>query len=57
MTFRNAKKLHNEDEVVSKKTGEVLTVLSAYVENKNVILECVGYKGQCYQTLTHKQIM
>lgn len=57
MTFRNAKKLHNEDEVVSKKTGEVLTVLSAYVENKNVILECVGYKGQGYQTLTHKQIM
>lgn len=55
MTFRNAKKLHNEDEVCSKKTGEVLTVLSAYVEGKNVILECVDYENR-YETYTHKQV-
>lgn len=42
MTFVNAKKLHNEDEVTVKRTGEVLTVLQAYLSanGKNVIIEC-----------------
>lgn len=47
MNFRNAKKLHNGDEVTVKKTGEVLTVVSAYVPrpmnmiNRNqVFVEC-----------------
>lgn len=42
MTFNNAKKLHNEDEVTIKETGEVMTVLQAYSsENgKRIILEC-----------------
>lgn len=55
MTFRNAKKLHNEDEVVVKSTGEVVEVLNAYVEDKNVIIECCTYdKGFC--KLTHREI-
>ena len=42
MTFNNAKRLHNEDEVTIKETGEVVTVLQAYPsENgKYIILEC-----------------
>lgn len=42
MTFNNAKKLHNEDEVTIKATNQVVTVLQAYLsENgKHVIIEC-----------------
>lgn len=42
MTFVNAKKLHNEDEVIVKRTSEVLTVLQAYLSanEKNVIVKC-----------------
>jgi hypothetical protein len=32
MTFRQAKKLHNEDEVTIKETGEVVEVITAYTE-------------------------
>lgn len=31
MTYRQAKRLHNEDEVTVKKTGVVVTVISAEV--------------------------
>lgn len=55
MTFRQAKKLHNEDEVMVKETGEIVTVINAYVEDKNVMIECCTYdRGYC--TLTHKEI-
>jgi hypothetical protein len=44
MTFRDAKKLHNGDEVTVKKTGEVVTVIDAYVVTKfgkdKVFIEC-----------------
>lgn len=42
MTFAEAKKLHNEDEVTIKETGEIVTVLQAYpsVNGKCIILEC-----------------
>lgn len=42
MTFRNARKLHNEDEVTVKKTSIVLTVLNAYIDEsgKYVLVEC-----------------
>jgi len=42
MTFNNAKRLRNEDEVTIKETGEIVTVLQAYSsENgKYIILEC-----------------
>ena len=42
MTFNIAKKLHNEDEVTVKETGDVVTVLQAFSsENgKYIIIEC-----------------
>ena len=42
MTFRNAKKLHNEDEVTIKETNAVVTVLDTYVDeyDKHVLIEC-----------------
>ena len=40
MTFANAKKLHNEDEIIVKRTGEVLTVLSTEIKEKTVIVLC-----------------
>lgn len=42
MTYIQAKKLHNEDEVISKKTGKSLYVLcvEVYEETKNVFVYC-----------------
>lgn len=45
MTYRNAQKLHNEDEVTIKATGRVLRVLNTIVINdplftKAVFIEC-----------------
>ena len=42
MTFQNAKRLHNEDEVTIKETNQIVTVLDAYVDDrgKHVIIEC-----------------
>lgn len=42
MTFENAKKLHNEDQITIKETNEVVVVLQAYPsENgKHIIVEC-----------------
>lgn len=36
MRFKDAKKLHNEDEVLIKKTGEILTVIEVMHEPKQV---------------------
>lgn len=40
MTYRNAKKLHNEDEITVKNTNTVLTVISTTINDKTVIVEC-----------------
>lgn len=40
MTRKMANKLHNEDEVVKKLTGEVLTVISIRKEGRNVFIFC-----------------
>jgi hypothetical protein len=47
MTYANAKKLHNGDEVIVKGTGEVLTVVQVYcprpmnmIQRKEVFVEC-----------------
>lgn len=40
----DALKLHNEDEVIVKKTGEVTTVLQAYEKDNSVIIETT-YNG------------
>lgn len=42
MTFNDAKKLHNEDEVTVKETGDVVTVLRAFSSENGeyIIIEC-----------------
>lgn len=40
MTKRQAEKLHNEDEIMVKETGEILTVLSVEVYDKKVLVFC-----------------
>lgn len=42
MTINQAKKLHNEDEVIIKETGKSVYVLDAYVseDGKHIIIEC-----------------
>lgn len=54
MTFKAAKKLHNEDEVTIKETNTVLYVLDAYVNPSNpkqILIECDD--GNTY---THKDV-
>lgn len=48
MTYIQAKKLHNEDEVISKKTGASLYVVNTEVdaEHKDVFIHCDD--GKCY---------
>ncbi len=40
MRYRDAKKLHNEDQVRVKKTGQVLSVVETTVTSKNVTMLC-----------------
>lgn len=40
MTFREAKKLHNEDEVLVKGTSKSLHVVDIEVEGRNVFIRC-----------------
>lgn len=40
MTKRQVEKLHNEDEIMVKETGEILTVLSVEVYNKMGLAHC-----------------
>lgn len=59
MTIRQAEKLHNEDEVTIKKTGEVVTVLSAYtdvVEGKKTVFIEACSKRDGFMVLSHKEI-
>ena len=51
MTRRQAEKLHNEDEIMVKETGEILTVLSVDVYHKMVLVHCDN--GNVYH---HKDI-
>ena len=40
MRYRDAKKLHNEDQIRVKKTGRVLSVVETDVTSKNVTVLC-----------------
>lgn len=40
MTYREAKKLHNGDEVIIKKTSEVVTVIENHIFAKRTELLC-----------------
>lgn len=58
MTFRQAKKLHNGDEVIEKRTGRILRVLSVYVrkdDDKMINIETVDSENG-YHVMSHKQI-
>ena len=57
MRMRDAKKLHNEDEVVSKETGESIQVLSSKFlpEADMVIVEGVGAVSG-YHEWTHTEV-
>jgi hypothetical protein len=51
MTFKDARKLHNGDEVVDKETGESISVLNTRVQEKqgpgsrgSVLIEGIGEK-------------
>lgn len=53
MTFRNAKQLHNEDEVAIKETNTVVTVLGAYADEtgKHVLIECDDGNTYCHDEI------
>jgi hypothetical protein len=56
MRMRQALKLHNEDEVTHKETGEVLRVLNVTQENSNdVSIEVVDTQNRYYR-LSHLAI-
>lgn len=40
MTYQNAKKLHNEDEIIVKETNYPLFVVSVEITDKVVYVEC-----------------
>ena len=56
MKYREAKRLHNEDEVILKKTGKPYTVIAArnYPDDKLVELEISN--AHDYQTVSHKEV-
>lgn len=54
MTFNNAKKLHNEDEVTIKETGEHVYVLDVYVNPDNPKQVLIGCDDG--NTYTHNDI-
>ena len=57
MTFRQAKKLHNEDEVTIKETGEVVTAISKYVEDgRNVVLIETCSRDRGFIILEHTDV-
>ena len=63
MTFRNAKKLHNEDEVTVKETGEVVRVLSTITKGPNdglrrptVFIETVSKDTNHWDEYMHTEV-
>ena len=59
MRFREAKKLHNGDEVTIKATNEVVEVISAYTETvgENVKVFVDVCSSDCgFTTLSHEEM-
>ena len=56
MTFRDAKNLHNEDEVTIKATGQVLRVLNAYVLDDPMFTKCVLIECEDGNTYHHTEV-
>lgn len=59
MTFRDARKLHNGDEVTIKETGEVVDVIYAFADydgdKRKVFVEVYSY-NHGFITLSHLEI-
>ena len=55
MNYKNAKKLHNNDEVILKKNGEIVTVINTEYDEKNVYIY-VMTNDTGYTKLHHKEI-
>ena len=55
MRFEAAKKLHNEDEVIDKRTDESIKVLSIEVKPKYVLITGIG-DCQGYRTWFHDEV-
>ena len=56
MTFRNAERLHNEDEVTVKETGRILRVLNAYVIDDPLRSRCVLIECEDGHTYHHAEV-
>lgn len=59
MTFKQAKRLHNEDEVIAKDTGESIRVLSIEVKSvgKHPVVLIEGYGNQSgYQHWLNREV-
>lgn len=53
MLYKNAKKLHNNDEITLKQTGETTNVISTKILEKNVFVYAMTHNG--YSKLNHKE--
>lgn len=54
MKYKDAKKLHNHDQITVKITKEVTEVISIEIHEKNVYVNAMTDQG--YSTLNHKEI-
>lgn len=54
MTYKYAKDLHNGDEVSVKKSGEITTVISTEVSEKDIYIYAMTQEG--YTKLHHRDI-
>ncbi len=58
MSYRNAAKLHNRDEVILKRTGEVgyvLDVIGSEASDRILIIEAV-FPASGYQQVSHREV-
>ncbi|MDF2880208.1 MAG: hypothetical protein K0R54_765 [Clostridiaceae bacterium] len=55
MDYKNAKKLHNNDEIIVKETGEVTKVITTETYDKDVYVYAVT-NDNGYTKLHHKEI-
>ena len=55
MRFRDAKKLHNADEVRDKKTKQVCRVIQAHVGKKDVTLAVI-HPQEGYMEINHRLV-
>lgn len=55
MDFKNAKKLHNHDQITIKATREITEVIKTEVDEKNIVIYAIT-RDNGYTKLNHKDI-